>query len=44
MTDPAGFFRLQFFRSLAVPDRCYGEGGQGSHYQGQALKLSKHFV
>lgn len=41
--DGQAFFRLQFFRSLAVPDVAYGEGAQGSHYQGQALKLSKHF-
>jgi dCTP deaminase len=26
----------------AVPDALYGRG-IGSHYQGQALKLSKHF-
>ncbi len=39
--DGQAFFRLQFYHSLAVPDRSYGEGG--SHYQGQALKLSKHF-
>ena len=41
--DGQAFFRLQFYRSLERPDRAYGEGGQGSHYQGQALQLSKHF-
>ena len=39
--DGQAFFRLQFYRSCETPDRAYGEGG--SHYQGQALKLSKHF-
>ncbi|MGF1503256.1 MAG: 2'-deoxycytidine 5'-triphosphate deaminase [Paracoccaceae bacterium] len=34
--------RLVFERMAAVPDRLYGEG-IGSTYQGQALKLSKHF-
>lgn len=41
--DGQAFFRLQFYRSCEAPDRAYGEDGQGSHYQGQALKLSKHF-
>ncbi|MCA8972198.1 MAG: 2'-deoxycytidine 5'-triphosphate deaminase [Planctomycetes bacterium] len=41
--DGQAFFRLQFYRSSEAPDRAYGEDGQGSHYQGQALKLSKHF-
>ncbi|MEZ5990546.1 MAG: 2'-deoxycytidine 5'-triphosphate deaminase [Planctomycetota bacterium] len=39
--DGQAFFRLQFYRAVEAPDRAYGAGG--SHYQGQALKLSKHF-
>ncbi|HHI81179.1 MAG TPA: 2'-deoxycytidine 5'-triphosphate deaminase [Planctomycetes bacterium] len=39
--DGQAFFKLDFFDCLEVPDRLYGHGG--SHYQGQALKLSKHF-
>ncbi|NWG46518.1 MAG: 2'-deoxycytidine 5'-triphosphate deaminase [Alphaproteobacteria bacterium] len=34
--------RLHFERMAAVPDRLYGVHIR-SHYQGQALKLSKHF-
>ncbi len=34
--------RLAFERMAAVPDALYGEIGT-SNYQGQALKLSKHF-
>ncbi len=41
--DGQVFFKLRFFRSLEEPDRAYGEGGFGSHYQGQSLRLSKHF-
>jgi len=41
--DGQAFFRLQFYHSLAEPELAYGEAGFGSHYQGQALKLSKHF-
>jgi dCTP deaminase len=41
--DGQVFFKLQFFRSLADPAIAYGDHGLGSHYQGQALKLSKHF-
>jgi dCTP deaminase len=41
--DGQVFFRLQFFKSLALPDVCYGDPRLGSHYQGQGLKLSKHF-
>jgi dCTP deaminase len=26
-----------------IPEKIYGAGGVGSNYQGQALKLSKHF-
>jgi dCTP deaminase len=35
--------RLVYERLLEVPDTLYG-AGIGSHYQGQGLKLSKHFV
>ena len=34
--------RLRYERLLACPDLLYG-AGLGSHYQGQALALSKHF-
>ncbi|MCT8998247.1 2'-deoxycytidine 5'-triphosphate deaminase [Chelativorans intermedius] len=34
--------RLVYERMSALPDRLYGAGLK-SHYQGQALKLSKHF-
>lgn len=39
--DGQAFFKLEFFHCLEVPNQLYGAGG--SHYQGQALKLSKHF-
>ena len=41
--DGQVFFKLQFFRSLDDPEVAYGERGLGSHYQGQGLRLSKHF-
>lgn len=41
--DGQVFFRLQFFKTLAVPEVCYGDTRLSSHYQGQGLKLSKHF-
>ncbi|MBK8977329.1 MAG: 2'-deoxycytidine 5'-triphosphate deaminase [Planctomycetes bacterium] len=41
--DGQVFFKLRFFQSLREPSVAYGEGGLGSHYQGQALRLSKHF-
>jgi dCTP deaminase len=41
--DGQVFFKLQFFKSAEVPEVCYGEGKLGSHYQGQGLRLSKHF-
>jgi len=41
--DGQVFFRLRFLRTLALPDVCYGDASLSSHYQGQALKLSKHF-
>ena len=34
--------RLVYERLTAVPDQLYGQG-IGSNYQGQGLKLSKHF-
>lgn len=42
--DGQVFFRLRFFRSLLDPVRAYGDAALGSHYHGQALKLSKHFA
>jgi len=44
LEDGQVFFKLNFFRTLAAPAFAYGERGLGSHYQGQGLKLSKHFV
>ena len=41
--DGQVFFKLQFFRTLEEPEIGYGDQGLGSHYQGQGLKLSKHF-
>jgi len=41
--DGQVFFKLRFLRSLADPDVCYGDAALSSHYQGQGLKLSKHF-
>jgi len=35
--------RLVYERMTEVPDKLYGAGGVGSNYQGQGLKLSKHF-
>jgi len=35
--------RLVYEQMLATPDILYGVGGLGSNYQGQGLKLSKHF-
>jgi dCTP deaminase len=35
--------RLVYERMKAIPDRIYGQG-IASNYQGQGLKLSKHFV
>jgi len=34
-------FRMEFMRNEAVPDWLYGE--DGSHYQGQGLRLAKQF-
>jgi dCTP deaminase len=44
LEDGQVFFKLSFFKTLASPTVAYGERGLGSHYQGQGLKLSKHFV
>jgi len=35
--------RLVYEQMRATPDILYGVGGLGSNYQGQGLKLSKHF-
>jgi dCTP deaminase len=40
--DGQAFFRLAFYHAQELPERSYGQGG--SHYQGQALELSKHFT
>lgn len=41
--DGQVFFRLKFFRTTEIPEVCYGDSRLSSHYQGQGLKLSKHF-
>ena len=41
--DGQVFFKLQFFRTLEQPEIVYGDRRLGNHYQGQGLKLSKHF-
>ena len=41
--DGQVFFKLLFFRMQEEPEVAYGDGRLGSHYQGQGLKLSKHF-
>jgi dCTP deaminase len=43
LEDGQVFFKLTFFRTLEEPEIAYGDGPLGSHYQGQGLKLSKHF-
>lgn len=43
LEDAQVFFKLSFFRTLEDPEIVYGDRRLGSHYQGQALKLSKHF-
>lgn len=35
--------RLVYEQMTEIPDKLYGAGGVGSNYQGQGLKLSKHF-
>jgi dCTP deaminase len=43
LEDAQVFFKLEFFRSQELPEVVYGDKRLSSHYQGQALKLSKHF-
>jgi dCTP deaminase len=43
LEDGQVFFKLEFFRTQQTPDVVYGDKRLSSHYQGQALKLSKHF-
>ena len=43
LEDGQVFFKLSFFRSLEDPEVVYGDRRLSSHYQGQGLKLSKHF-
>jgi dCTP deaminase len=41
--DGQVFFKLLFFRTQERPEMLYGDRRLQSHYQGQGLKLSKHF-
>lgn len=41
--DGQVFFKLSFFRTLEEPEIVYGDRRLQSHYQGQGLRLSKHF-
>jgi len=43
LEDGQVFFKLEFFRTQEKPAIVYGDRRLSSHYQGQALKLSKHF-
>jgi len=43
LEDGQVFFKLEFFKTQQIPDVVYGDRRLSSHYQGQALKLSKHF-
>ena len=43
LEDGQVFFKLEFFRTQELPDVVYGDKRLSSHYQGQSLKLSKHF-
>ncbi len=36
-------FKMQYFRTAALPDHLYGDPALGSHYQEQGLALSRHF-
>jgi dCTP deaminase len=36
-------FRMQFYWNLEEPDVLYGSANTHSHYQGQRLRLAKHF-
>ena len=43
LEDGQVFFKLEFFKSQEPPEVVYGDDSLSSHYQGQGLKLSKHF-
>ena len=43
LEDAQVFFKLEFFKTMELPEVVYGDRRLSSHYQGQALKLSKHF-
>lgn len=43
LEDGQVFFKLEFFKTQQRPAVVYGDRRLSSHYQGQALKLSKHF-
>lgn len=43
LEDGQVFFKLEFLRTQEQPEIVYGDQRLSSHYQGQALKLSKHF-
>ncbi len=43
LEDGQVFFKLAFFRTQQMPEVVYGDRRLSSHYQGQGLKLSKHF-
>jgi dCTP deaminase len=43
LRDRQRIFRFQLHHNLATPDVLYGEGAVGSNYQGQGLRLAKHF-
>jgi dCTP deaminase len=43
LEDAQVFFKLEFLRTQQPPAVVYGDRQLSSHYQGQGLKLSKHF-
>ena len=43
LEDGQVFFKLEFFKTQEPPEVVYGDDRLSSHYQGQGLKLSKHF-
>jgi dCTP deaminase len=43
LEDGQVFFKLEFFKTQEPPEVVYGDDRLSSHYQGQSLKLSKHF-